>query len=66
MATATDFGDYLLKAGKVNQKIYNKKLEMAKIIFNQDREDREKGGVPIIMPSYNTAPYIKEAVHSIY
>lgn len=66
MATAEDFGDYLLKTEKIDQKTYNKKQTEAKLILNGcDGIEREAGLVSIIMPSYNTAPYIKETIQSV-
>lgn len=66
MATAEDFGDYLLRTEKVEQAEYEQKQKQAKTILNgEDGIERETGLVSIIMPSYNTAPYIKETVQSV-
>ena len=66
MATAEDFGDYLLRTEKVDQKTYNKKQAEAKMILNGcDGIERESDLVSIIMPSYNTAPYINETIQSV-
>lgn len=66
MATAEDFGDYLLRTEKVNQDTYNQKQAEAKLILERnDGRERETGLVSIIMPSYNTAPYIKETIQSV-
>lgn len=66
MATAEDFGDYLLRTEKVEQAEYERKQKQAKTILNgEDGIERETGLVSIIMPSYNTAPYIKETVQSV-
>lgn len=66
MATAEDYGDYLLRTGKVDREKYNKKQKLAKMILNgDDGIEREAGLVSIIMPSYNTAPYIKETIQSV-
>ena len=42
MATAEDFGDYLLNNGKVSQEDYNNKQMKAKKILNQERYVKEK------------------------
>lgn len=66
MATAEDFGDYLLRTEKVSQEEYDGKQKIAKQILNcDDGIQREKGLVSIIMPSYNTAPYIRETIQSV-
>lgn len=66
MATAEDFGDYLLRTEKVDQETYDKKQAEAKMILNGcDGIKRETDLVSIIMPSYNTAPYIKETIQSV-
>ena len=66
MATAEDFGDYLLRIEKVNQTEYEQNQKRAKNILNgEDGIERESGLVSIIMPSYNTAPYIKETITSV-
>ena len=66
MATAEDFGDYLLRTEKVNIEEYNDKQEEAKDIINKnDGISRIEGLVSVIMPSYNTADYIKESVDSV-
>ena len=66
MATAEDYGDYLLRLGKINKEEYNKKQKLAKMILNgEDGIEREVGLVSIIMPSYNTAPYIKKTIQSV-
>lgn len=65
MATAEDFGDYLLRNGKIDEKAYGQKQEQAKkILSGEDEIRRELGLVSIIMPSYNTAAYIKESIQS--
>ncbi len=67
MATAEDFGDYLLRTGKVSKEEYERKQKMARRILNRkDEMAREQGLVSIIMPSYNTAPYIKETIQSVF
>ena len=66
MATAEDYGDYLLRMEKVQKKEYDKKQIEAKMILNNsDGIERLAGLVSIIMPSYNTAPYIKETIQSV-
>lgn len=66
MATAEDYGDYLLRTEKVDQQLYDKKQAEAKMILNGcDGIEREADLVSIIMPSYNTAPYIKETIQSV-
>lgn len=66
MATAEDFGDYLLKMDKVTEEEYIEQQSIAKKILNgDDGIERIHGLVSIIMPSYNTAPYIKETVQSV-
>jgi len=66
MATAEDLGDYLLRTEKVDQSDYQQKQQIAKNILNgEDGIERDEGLVSIIMPSYNTAPYIKETIQSV-
>lgn len=66
MATAEDFGDYLLKNEKITSEEYDKKQTEAKQILNKnDGILREEDMVSIIMPSYNTASYIKESIQSV-
>lgn len=66
MATAEDYGDYLLRTEKVDQKTYDKKQAEAKMIQSgSDGIERVDGLVSIIMPSYNTASYIRETIQSV-
>lgn len=66
MATAEDFGDYLLRTEKVDQIEYEKKQKQAKdILTGKDGIERVLGLVSIIMPAYNTASYIKETIQSV-
>ena len=66
MVTAEDYGDYLLRTEKVQKKEYDEKQKEAKMILNNsDGIERLSGLVSIIMPSYNTAPYIKETIQSV-
>lgn len=66
MATAEDFGDYLLRTEKVDKENYNKKqLQATMILSGSDRIEREAGLVSIIMPSYNTASFIEETIQSV-
>lgn len=66
MATAEDFGDYLLRMGKVSSKEYMMNQNKAKMILNGDDEnERIPNLVSIIMPSYNTAQYIGATIKSV-
>ena len=66
MATAEDFGDYLLRIEKVDKENYNKKqLQATMILSGLDGIEREAGLVSIIMPSYNTASFIEETIQSV-
>ena len=66
MATAEDMGDYLLRTEKIKEKEYQEQqIEARKILSGNDGLEREKGLVSIIMPSYNTALYIKKSIESV-
>ena len=66
MATAEDYGDYLLRTEKVDKVEYDDKQKQAKRILNSDDGiERVEGLVSIIMPSYNTAPYISSSIQSV-
>lgn len=66
MVTAEDLGDYLLRTKKITEEEYCNKQKKAKMILNKnDGLERNEGLVSIIMPSYNTAPYIKMAIQSV-
>ena len=66
MATAEDYGDYLLRTESVPKQTYDKKQIEAKMILNgSDGIIRTEGLVSIIMPSYNTAQFIKKSIQSV-
>ena len=66
LATAEDLGDYLLRTGKVNRDEYRQKQAQAERILNgEDGITRDAELVSVIMPSYNTANYIGEAIRSV-
>lgn len=67
MATAEDYGDYLLHNGKVSQEEYDKKQEEAKRLLNNEYliDGNQDDLVSIIMPSYNTADFISETIDSV-
>ena len=67
MATAEDYGDYLLHNGKVSQEEYDEKQEEAKRLLNNEYliDGNQDDLVSIIMPSYNTADFISETIDSV-
>lgn len=67
MATAEDYGDYLLHNGKVDQEEYDEKQEEAKRLLNNEYliDGNQDDLVSIIMPSYNTADFISETIDSV-
>ncbi len=70
MATAEDYGDYLLRNGEVDANEYKKKQQQAKGILNNcknimQKKELEEGLVSIIMPSYNASEYIELSINSV-
>lgn len=66
MATAQDFGDYLLGKGEISKEEYDEKQEEAKLLLaGKDIVKSKNELVSIIMPSYNTAEYIAESIESV-
>lgn len=66
MATAEDYGDYLLRMEDVSKDEYECKQKQAKAIMSgEDGILRKSGLVSIIMPSFNTADYIKDSIESV-
>lgn len=70
MATAEDFGDYLLRTGKISEEEYQEKQKAARKIMDL-KEDNippnilEDDLVSVIMPSYNASKYIEAAIKSV-
>lgn len=66
MATAEDFGTYLLNKGKISREEYDRKqAEVSEALVDKKTLQRKKDLVSIIMPSYNTAPYIKQTIQTV-
>lgn len=64
-ASDMDFGDWLLSEGAVSKEEYDENQEKARSILGGEDEKGEDGLVSIIMPSYNTAPFIRQAIQSV-
>ena len=69
MATAEDYGDYLVRTDQITLDIYNEKqMQAKKILDNYNKvevEKLEEDLVSIIMPSYNASNYIEAAINSV-
>lgn len=67
MATAEDFGDYLLARHNIDQEEYENKQKKAINIDGREivEQKRIKNLVSIIMPSYNTGAFIEESIQSV-
>ena len=70
MATAEDFGDYLLRTGEVDKKEYDLKQSMAREILCEREKLKIKDNlddslISIIMPSYNASKYITDSIKSV-
>lgn len=68
MATAEDFGDYLLRTEKILNEEYLEKLAQAKIILEKKtiiEKVLEKDLISIIMPSYNASAFIEKTIASV-
>lgn len=70
MATAEDFGDYLLRTGVIDKKEYDLKQSMAKEVLCEREKLKIKDNlddslISIIMPSYNASKYITESIKSV-
>lgn len=67
MATAEDFGDYLLARKNIDQEEYENKQKKAINIDGREilEERRIKNLVSIIMPSYNTGAFIEESIQCV-
>lgn len=68
MATAEDFGDYLLRIGQLSEHDYAEKQFQAKRILQRDaliEKDIDDNLISIIMPSYNASAFIEESIASV-
>lgn len=66
MATAEDYGDYLLRTEKVTKSMYDSnQINAKRILFGYDGIERETGLVSVVMPSYNSAAFIEESIQSV-
>ena len=67
MATAEDYGDYLLREERISKTEYDNKQEQAKLILKGvDCILREPGLVSVIMTSYNTKDSIQSVLNQTY
>lgn len=68
MATAEDFGDYLLKKEKVSGEEYlEKQIQAKKILEKKNTVARvlDEDLISIIMPSYNSSAFIEKSIASV-
>lgn len=68
MATAEDFGDYLLRTEKVTESEYSEKQDMAKQILERKtvvERELDENLISIIMPSYNASAFIEKSIDSV-
>lgn len=69
MATAEDFGDYLLRIGKIQKEEYEIKKRKAMTILSKKNANEvnkfEDDLISIIMPCYNSEKYIRNSIKSI-
>ena len=70
MATAEDFGDYLLNCGKISLEEYeNKQLKAVKCLhkgrIDLEGDDMIEKHVSVITPAYNAEKYIGKAIESV-
>lgn len=70
MATAEDFGDYLLRTGKISEEEYQEKQKAARKIMDIKEDNMPPNIlvndlVSVIMPSYNASKYIEVAIKSV-
>lgn len=67
MATAEDYGDYLLHNGKVSQEEYDEKQEEAKRLLEgiDMALNVDDDLVSIVMPAFNSSQYIRNAITSV-
>lgn len=68
MATAEDFGDYLLRTEKVTEEEYTQKQMQAKKILEREvvvERELEENLISIIMPSYNASAFIEKSIASV-
>lgn len=68
MATAEDYGDYLLRTGYVDEEQYVAKQLDAKRILKREKNNNvelDVNLVSIIMPSFNAERYIQNSIQSV-